>query len=907
MTSQQWQLVKEVFEATLECDSKERTAFLDGACCGDDEVRKEVESLLTAHDRDGDFMNEPIGKLIPDDKPILTAGQRFGHYEEISLLGQGGMGQVHLALDTRLGRKVALKLLPISYIHDADRVQRLEREARAASALNHPNIVTIHEIGEAESLHFMATEFIDGVTLREHLTNARMTVGEVVEVGAQVASALQAAHEAGIVHRDVKPENIMLRRDGVVKVLDFGLVKLIEEHRTEREGEVDPMLADSHPSFASTFVTSPGVVLGTVAYMSPEQARGEEVDLRTDVWSLGVLLHEMITGHAPFVGATPGDVLTSIREHDAPALPSDAGVPVELRRIVTKALTKEKSGRYQSVGEIARDLKNLKEELTVESRLKRFRHSDSNLDLSVKVTKQNLGETADNAATKTRVNNSNAFVKHLPEQIKHHLVLTGAAVILFTGVIALTYLAISRNKTDLDAGPKRSIAVLPLKPIDEARRDKILETGIADTLVQHLSSMRGFIVRSFNATHGYENPAQDAIAAGREQQVDYVISTSYELGDGHIHIRADIVNVASGQTEYIYQFEKTFSDVLVLQDAIADEIENRLRTQFATTSNPITARRGTTNKEAYRLYLHGMYLANNRNIQDAQLAVEALEQAVELDPNYARAWAGLAYAHRTVSIWSDLTTRETHEKSIAAINRALQLDENLSEGHSALCENKYLYEWDFAGAERECKRAIELEPNSSQAHEIYSRYLMGRGRHDEAIAEIETAIDLEPTSKFNQRNYGRALFYARRYPEAVTQFKRVIAMDQNFVGTYSWLTSTLALQGKESEAYEWFRKLLSVRKVDDETVKTFERAYQTSGWRGVWREWLTKFDKVGGTNFDGAAYNAQLGDRDKALEYLETVFQRREIWLTYLRVDPRLDPLRNDPRFIELLTRVEGE
>jgi tetratricopeptide (TPR) repeat protein len=284
-----------------------------------------------------------------------------------------------------------------------------------------------------------------------------------------------------------------------------------------------------------------------------------------------------------------------------------------------------------------------------------------------------------------------------------------------------------------------------------------------------------------------------------------------------------------------------------------------------------------------------------------------LEQAVELDPNYARAWAGLAYAHRTVSIWSDLTTRETHEKSIAAINRALQLDENLSEGHSALCENKYLYEWDFAGAERECKRAIELEPNSSQAHEIYSRYLMGRGRHDEAIAEIETAIDLEPTSKFNQRNYGRALFYARRYPEAVTQFKRVIAMDQNFVGTYSWLTSTLALQGKESEAYEWFRKLLSVRKVDDETVKTFERAYQTSGWRGVWREWLTKFDKVGGTNFDGAAYNAQLGDRDKALEYLETIFQRREIWLTYLRVDPRLDPLRNDPRFIELLTRVEGE
>jgi tetratricopeptide (TPR) repeat protein len=302
-----------------------------------------------------------------------------------------------------------------------------------------------------------------------------------------------------------------------------------------------------------------------------------------------------------------------------------------------------------------------------------------------------------------------------------------------------------------------------------------------------------------------------------------------------------------------------------------------------------------------------MYLVNNRNADDARKAVQALEQAVALDPNYARAWAGLGYARRTVSLYNNytLSTHETYKQSIEAINKALALDKNLSEAHSALCENKYLYEWDFPGAEHECKVAIQLDPDSAQAHDIYSRYLMGRGRNDEAISEIKLAIDLEPSSRFYQRNFGRALLYARRYEEAEAQFKRVVAMDENWLGTYSWLTSTLALQGKEAEAFEWIRKLLAARKVDAKTVRIFEQTYQTSGWHGVWREWLKNFDKVGGIAFDGALYNAQLGEKDKAFAYLEQVYQRREIWMAYLRAEPRLDPLRDDPRFNELLRRVE--
>jgi serine/threonine protein kinase/dipeptidyl aminopeptidase/acylaminoacyl peptidase len=331
-------------------------------------IRQEVESLLAAHDGDSTFMNTPVGNLLVADQPMLSAGQHFGPYEEISLLGEGGMGQVYLAVDTRLGRKVALKLLPSSYMGDAERVRRFRQEARAASALNHPNIVTIHEIGKTDSLHFIATEFVDGETLRQHVMKMRMTLGAVLDVAGQIASALEAAHEAGIVHRDVKPENIMLRRDGFVKVLDFGLAKLAPYHNS---------VADSQAPTDPRVMTNPGVVMGTVGYMSPEQARGAEVDARTDLWSLGVVLYEMVAGRPPFQGETPSHVIVSILESEPPPLSLGVEVPRELERIITKALQKDRGDRYQTAGEMALDLKSLKEELTVESRLKQFRRSDT--------------------------------------------------------------------------------------------------------------------------------------------------------------------------------------------------------------------------------------------------------------------------------------------------------------------------------------------------------------------------------------------------------------------------------------------------------------------------------------------------------------------------------------------------
>jgi tetratricopeptide (TPR) repeat protein len=342
-----------------------------------------------------------------------------------------------------------------------------------------------------------------------------------------------------------------------------------------------------------------------------------------------------------------------------------------------------------------------------------------------------------------------------------------------------------------------------------------------------------------------------------------------------------------------------------MQDAVAAEVGRLLLARFATTSTGPAAKRGTTNEEAYRLYLQGMYLYDKRTPEDSQKAVEFFEQAVKLDPNYARAWAGKAHAHRSIAnLRRNTNIQEEYQKSIEAINKALALDANLSEAYSALCENKMYYEYDFAGAESACQRAVELDPNSPLAHKIYASYLSGRGRSDEAIAEVKTAIDLEPASLFNQQILGSAFYYARRFEEAVVQFKRVIAMDDNFGITYKWLSNTLGMQGKDSEAFEWWMKSLALQKADEETVRAYQTAFQTSGWQGVLRERANRFEKGNEPYFSGAGFNAQIGNKDKAFEYLEKSFQRREWGMAYLQVDPRLDPLRDDPRFAELVRRV---
>lgn len=917
MTPESWQKVKELFEAALDRGPTERAAFLTQTCAGDPEIKMEVESLLAAHEADSGFMNTPVGNLLVSNKPMLTEGDHFGPYEEISLLGEGGMGQVFLAVDTRLGRKVALKLLPSSYTGEPERVRRFEQEARAASALNHPNIVTIHEIGQTDSIHFIATEFVDGRTLREHMKNVRMTLSEVLDIAAQIASALQAAHEAGIVHRDIKPENIMLRRDGFVKVLDFGLAKLAERERWDKEtwrrrdGFEIPVPPPFHPPVSVSTRTDPGVVMGTAAYMSPEQARGAEVDARTDVWSLGVVLYELVAGRAPFEGETAGQVVLSILEKKPQPLSSEVEVPAELKQIISKAISKNKRDRYQTANEMAFEIKNLLEALTLEARLKRDSHPNVNGDgFATGRARLGIVRTIRESASRTRHGISarpTTSVEYLVAKIRHHKTYAAATLLIFlVGAIGLTYFAINRNKT-LSAGGKKSIAVLPVKPISAARGDQIYEIGIADSLIHRLSSMKGIIVRPLSATRKYADISQDPLAAGREQQVDYVLASNYQLAEGKIRITAQLFNIANGQIEETYQSgERDSSNVFAMQDAIGDEIGKRLLAWFNTTSTGLSAKRETTNQEAYLLYLQGKNLMGQRSLKAMTKAVEYFEQAVLLDPNYARAYAGLAHASVNAGAMRGGLTRANSEQIKGMINKALELDNNLAEAYAARADLTLKYEWDFPAVEKDLLRAIELEPNNDLAHWLYALLSAYRGNLDKAMEEIETAQAVDPSALMYKRDRGRILYYARRYDEAIVQLQRVIELDDNFGTAYGWLWGAYEMKGDYDTAYQSLFKFL--RRTDPDRADALEKIYKTAGWQGVKREQLRFFQdnkqQFGSVFFDSAVLCVQLGEKDQALEYLNKAIEKREWAVIMLKVVPNMDPLRGDPRFDELVRRL---
>ena len=531
MTPEQWDKIKDLFHKALDYPPPQRGDFIASKCGSDTSVRMEIESLLQAYEEEPDFIETPAAdvatSLLASDRVGIVTGQKLAHFKVVELLGSGGMGEVYLADDERLGRKVALKLLPPHFIADKYRVRRFEQEARTVSALNHPNIITILEIGHGDSLHFIATEFVDGATLRKHMANERMTVGEVLDIATQIASALNAAHSAGIIHRDIKPENIMLRRDGFVKVLDFGLAK-------QEVQEVD-----EEQSTAIRVKTNPGVVMGTVAYMSPEQARGGEVDAATDIWSLGVVLYEMIAGRTPFQGETSSHVIVSILEREAPPLSHRTGFPDEMQRIIFKALQKNKADRYQSASALAADLNRLKERLKLEEMLNRVLDpivippdsSAKNGTNDTKVTRTN--EVVTNGTKAERIINSIKRQKGLA---------LAAMVALCIGLIALWYLAVKPSRSSLIAPGRRSIAVLPVKPINVTTRDDVYEIGIPDSLIAKLATTNALVVCSLDSIRKYSDVGQDPIAAGKEQQVDYVLASNYQLVGGKLKYTAQLIN-----------------------------------------------------------------------------------------------------------------------------------------------------------------------------------------------------------------------------------------------------------------------------------------------------------------------------------------------------------------------------
>ena len=905
MTPERWQQIDRLFHAALEHVPAQRSVFLAQACADDEPLRNEVESLLASHEQAESFIEAPATDIAAGLLTCERAGQSVGPFRVTGVLAVGGMGEVYLADDTRLGRKVALKLLPQQFTADADRVRRFEREARAASALNHPNIVTIHEIGQADSLHYIATEFVDGVTLREHMAHTRMTLGEVLGVATQVASALSAAHEAGIVHRDIKPDNIMLRRDRIVKVLDFGLAKLAPT----RAMTVDPQAPT--PSIVKT---NPGVVMGTVGYMSPEQARGEEVDARTDIWSLGIVLYEMVAGRAPFEGETPSHVIVSILESELPPLARDAEVPDELKRIVTKALRKMREERYQTVSDLALDLMSLKQELEVEARLKRpLQPSTNDREATMRSSGQSA-ETVQDSAERTAdvaTARQTSSAEYLVGEIKRHRrsVALAAAVAVLIAVAAVAYFFYpARGGEAID-----SVAVLPFVNASGDANAEYLSEGISDSIINSLSRLPNLKVNSLNSVLRYKGKQVDPQAVGSELNVRAVLMGRMTQRGDDLTISAELVDVRDNRRLWGGQYNRKVSDILVVQDEIAQEITEGLRLRLSGEEKQQLAKQYTENPEAYQLYILGRYYFRQNTKEAFEKSIESYEQAIKIDPNYALAYAGLAGTYHFMGTRGLSPTKETEQKVEWAALKALQLDDTLAEAHVFLGVNKY-NNFDWVGAEKELKRALELDPNSSSANQAYFGYLMGLGRVDEGLQYAIQASELDPITSGEP---AFPYFLARQYDKAIELYRKGLEKKPDNAHAHILLGEAYVAKGMIAEGVAEMQKGMAL---DASLAKAPERwdrypllayAYAAAGRRDEAlkildaQKELAKQRYVSPYNF--AIIYTGLGDKDQAFAWLGKCVEQRTRPFWQFRSRPLFDPLRSDPRYAELLRRMNLE
>lgn len=887
MTPKRWRQIDELLEAALDQPSGERAVFLAQACGDDNSLRREVESLLQADKASDSLLETPVvalaGKALAQAQTKSMIGVELGPYKILEQIGAGGMGEVYLAQDSRLGRKVALKLLPTRFTNDAERLRRFEQEGRAASALNHPNIITVHEIGrtsaEVGGAYYIVTEFIEGQTLRQRLMNGPLDPREAVDVTLQAASALVAAHTTGILHRDIKPENIMVRPDGYAKVLDFGLAKLTE--RSELEAE--PM--DS---------TTPGRVLGTLRYMSPEQARGLKLDARTDIFSLGVVLYEMLSGQSPFAGATTADVIAAVLDREPPPLSHDPGgsSPV-LSQIIGKAMRKDRAERYQTSQELLNDLKDLKHELEFEARAAR----------TGRLPVAKAAQSGDDATTTAQTPTTSGAQLLLGEikRRKHVVSLTLATF----GVLALLIVLLGwrawRHGSAL-AKPA-SIAVLPFVSSSGETTTPELSLGLADALITKLGALNKLEVRPTAAIARYTEKPPDVLRVGSELGVEAVLTGRIHRADGQMRVTLQLLRVADGKTLWAGSFDDQFQRLFALEDAMAEQVAEALNLPMNPTERAQFNRQGTANLGAYQLYVKGRYFWNKRRWEWTKKGIECFEQAIQLDPNYAQAWAGLADSY---ALWNpEMTARERLAKAKPAAEKALALDEQLPEAHASLGFIKYKFEWDWHGAEISFKRALELNPNYATAHHWYGEMLGLTGRFDEAQEQLQQAERLDPLALAIKEDIGLAWYRARNYDLAQKKLREALELDPSYARVHNKLAEVFQAQGRYEEAISELVTFWTATGRTPFEIAPLQQAFQSGGWLAFSRKQIGL--ALAGSQPPDGHYMSKLylrvHEKALALACLERSFA--DLGEGPLRIkDPEFDPLRDEPKYQELLRRA---
>ena len=905
--------VEDIFQSAVDHSPDGRTAYLDEVCNGDAQLRREVESMISSYESAGSFMDKPAievdARVLAEAGTTSQVGQQLAHYKILKEIGRGGMGEVYLAEDTKLGRRVALKLLPAYFTKDEQRVRRFQQEARAASALNHPNILTIYEIGQTDAIYFIATEFIEGETLRQRLCHSTVPLREALEIATQTASARAAAHQAGLVHRDIKPENIMLRPDGLVKVLDFGLVKL-----TEDPGAVDTTLPTQ-----LKVDTNPGMVMGTASYMSPEQARGSAVDARTDGWSLGVVLYEIIAGRIPFEGSNSNEILASILS-DKQALPLaryTRDVPPELERIVEKAVSKNRDERYQTSKDLLIDLKKLKQKLEIEAELERSGHPAGRVSGSSSVLDREVGTPTSSAAASAATSEESTQTTRIVGRSKKLAVAVGFAGILIIVALALLY----RLRTSSPIGETamiKSIAVLPFENASGNADVEYLSDGIAETLINSLTELPNLSVKARSSVFRYKNQNVSPQIVGKELGVQAVLTGRMIQHGDDLTLFLSLVDAATENQLWGKQYNQKLTDLVRLQTQITQDVSESLKAKLTSVDQQKLARRYTANPEAYRLYLQGRYLWNKRTERDMSKSLEYFQQAVAIDPNYALAYTGIADACVNLSMgFSFAPTRPSLllPKAKGAALRALEIDNTLAEAHVSLAVIKERWDWDFAAAEREYKHALELNPDYATAHHRYSVFLGAMGRFDEAIVEIERARQLDPLSLVIAVDSARPYTISGRYDRAVEILRKVVEIDPNFMRGHHLLAINYSWMGRFEDAVREVQKAFELvggqyredgtKRINDTLALIYAHAGRKSEALKLAAE-MDEQEKQGKYIYalSRTGVYSELGDREQAFRCLEKAYSERSPAMAELKSSHIFDKIRDDPRFADLVRRV---
>ena len=816
----------------------------------------------------------------------LPSGTKLGRYEIRSKIGEGGMGEVYLAEDMKLHRKVALKILPIDLAANKDRLRRFEQEAKAAAALNHPNIAHIYEIGDSEGTNFIAMEFIDGVTLGEKIHSERTELKKLLRFMQHSAEGLAKAHAAGIVHRDLKPANIMVTRDGHAKILDFGLAKLVEPQRMSGSGSSEVPTAILQHSQS-------GAVLGTVGYMSPEQAQGKtkEIDQRSDIFSFGCILYEVVTGRKPFEGSDAIDSLNKIIREPPPLISSlSPDTPADLERVIKRCLAKDQEDRYQSIKDVAIELRELRQE------------SMSRAGVHIPTPLASLGSAAAtypvSASPRTGAPSSSA--EYIVSGIKRHRVAVGIilAAVVVGGLVLGIYLQ-RRNAVSVS-----SIAVLPFVNASGSDDVEYLSDGMTESLINSLSQLPHLTVKARSSVFRYKGKEIDPQKVAAELSVQAILNGRVVQRGDDLTLYLSLVDGRNGNQIWGDRYDQKLTNIVMLQSEIARDVSEKLRLKLSMDEEQRVGKKSTADAAAYQHYLKGRFYLLQYTPEGHKSAIEHLNEAIRLDPNYALAWAGLADTY-TASADLLMPPREALPKARSAAEKALTLDETLAEAHAAL-GHIFLHQLNPA-AERELQRALELNPNSVEARLWSAEYFSPRDE-TKAIAVLKQAQELDPLSTVSGQFMVATYFFNRHFDEAVVEAQKTLQLDPNDPSSRSYLAFAYGGQGKHAEAIailEDLRQKLPVSRV----LAALGMEYAITGRRNDALNMIAAMNELSRQQYVSPYHFAliytALGDREQAFASLQKAFEDQSEYMLWLRLDYRLDGLRSDSRFQDLVRRVE--